>query len=119
MVYGELGVFPFDIYIKSRMIRCWSRLISGKHTKLCCTMYRCLLLGCIKIICNNCAMYGMWLLQGFPNSRWVTKAVEQNLKDQWLVTWHHNFETKSLYSNYRMFKIDFGMEQCLKKVNKE
>ncbi len=60
----------------------------------------------------------MWLLQEVPNSRWVKKAVEQKLKDQWLVTWQHNLETKSLCSNYRMFKIDFGMELYLKKLAK-
>ncbi len=43
MVYGELGVFPLDIYIKSRMIGHWARLISGKNTKLCYVMYHCLL----------------------------------------------------------------------------
>ncbi len=122
MVYGELSVFPLDIYIKSRMIGYWSRLISGKNTTLCYVMYQCLLqldrLACIKNICNDCGMSGMWLLQEVPNSRWVKKPVEQKLKDQWLVTWHHNSETKSLCSNYRMFKIDFGMEQYLKKLTK-
>ncbi len=39
MVYGDLGVFPLDIYIKRRMIGYWSRLISGKNTKLCYVMY--------------------------------------------------------------------------------
>lgn len=44
MVYGEPGVFPLDIYIKKKkMIGYWSRLISGKNTKLCYLMYQCLL----------------------------------------------------------------------------
>ncbi len=71
-----------------------------------------------KNICNYCGMSGMWLLQEVPNSRWVKKAVEQKLKYQWFVTWHHNLETKSLCSNYRMFKIHSGMEQYLKKLTK-
>ncbi len=112
------------------MIGYWSRLISGKNTKLCYVMYQCLLqldrlglytspwLACIKNICNDCGMSGMWLLQDVPNSRWVKKAVEQRLKDQWLVTWHHNLETKSLSSNYRVFKTDFGREQYLEKLTK-
>ncbi len=40
------------------------------------------------------------------------------MKDLWLVTWHHNLEIKLLCSNYRMLKIDFGMEQNLKKLTK-
>ncbi len=80
MVYGELGAFPLDIYIKSRMIRYWSRLISGKHTKLCFIMYQCLLeldrlglytsswLACIKILviiveCQVCGCSKKFLLQ--------------------------------------------------------
>ena len=123
MVYGELGVFPLDIYIKSRMIGYWSRLISGKNSKLSYVMYQCLLqldrlglftsprLACIKNVCNDCGFPGMWLLQEFPNTLWVKKAVEQRLKDQWLVTWHHNLNTKSLCNNYRILKNNFGMEQ--------
>ncbi len=38
-VYDELGVFPLDIHIKSRIRGYWSRLISGKNTKLCYVMY--------------------------------------------------------------------------------
>ncbi len=34
-------------------------------------------LACIKNICNNCGMSGMWLLQEVPNSRLVKKAVKQ------------------------------------------
>ncbi len=75
-------------------------------------------LACINNICNNCGMSGMWFLQEVPNSRRMKKAVEQKLKDQWLVTWNHNLETKSLCSNYRMFKIDFVMEQYLRKLKK-
>ncbi len=44
--------------------------------------------------------------------------MEQRLKDLWLVTWHHNLETKSLSSYYRVFKTDFGREQYLEKLTK-
>ena len=130
MVYGELGVFPLDIYIKGRMIGYWSRLITGKNAKLCYVVYQCLLqldrvglytspwLDCIRKICNDCGMSGLWLLQEIPNTKWVKKAVELKLKDQWLVAWRQNLQTKSLCSNYRMFKIDFGMEKYLSKLTK-
>ncbi len=38
MEYGELGILPLDIYIKSRMIGYWARLISGKNTKMLCNV---------------------------------------------------------------------------------
>ncbi len=43
MVYGELGAYPLSIYIKSRMLCYWSRMISSKQSKLCHVMYQCLL----------------------------------------------------------------------------
>ena len=34
MVYGELGKYPVNTYIKSRMLSYWLRLINGKQRKL-------------------------------------------------------------------------------------
>ncbi len=43
MAYGELGAYPLSIHIKCRMLCYWSRMISGKQSKLCYVMYQCLL----------------------------------------------------------------------------
>ncbi len=42
-VYGELGVYPLSIHIQCRMLCYWSRMISGKQSKLCYLMYQSLL----------------------------------------------------------------------------
>ena len=34
MIYGELGRYPLEIDIKSRIISFWARIISGKELKL-------------------------------------------------------------------------------------
>ena len=64
-------VYPLEIYIKSRMLGLWSRLVTGKTSKLCYLMYQCLLqldmlgiytspwITCIKNTCNGYGMSGI------------------------------------------------------------
>ena len=33
MVYGELGRFPSDVAIKTRMIGYWGKIVTGKQVK--------------------------------------------------------------------------------------
>ena len=39
MIYGELGIYPLDIYIKCRMLGYWNRLLSQNDVKLSKIMY--------------------------------------------------------------------------------
>lgn len=34
MIYGELGRYPLEIQIKTRIISYWSRILTGKDTKI-------------------------------------------------------------------------------------
>jgi hypothetical protein len=34
MIYGEIGRYPLEIDIKSRIISFWAKLLSGKELKL-------------------------------------------------------------------------------------
>ncbi len=129
MVYGELCVYPLNIFIKCKMIAYWARMISGRETKLCFVMYWLLhsdrsgiytspWLACVKNICNECGVSWLWITQSVPNVMWVKKAIELRLKDQWITTWRSNIETKSLCSNYRIFKTNYGMEDYIVKMQK-
>ena len=40
MVYGEFGRYPLEILVKTRMVKFWFKLLSGKNTKIACTMYK-------------------------------------------------------------------------------
>ena len=40
MVYGELGRFPMQIHIKSRMVGFEAKIVCGKKEKLTLTLYR-------------------------------------------------------------------------------
>jgi hypothetical protein len=57
MIYGELGRYPLEIDIKSRIISFWAKLLSGKELKL------------SKIIYNLCYCKPVWVNNGLcvPN----------------------------------------------------
>ena len=40
MVYGELGAYPLNISVKTRMLTYWSQLINSKENKLNVVMYK-------------------------------------------------------------------------------
>ena len=84
MVYGELGRYPVEISIKSRVIGFWNRLIHGRKTKLSFLLYQCLLHS------NNTV------------SKWISKVKstlsEIGRPDIWRQ--QHTFYLKSL-SSYR------------------
>ena len=73
IVYGELGEYPLDVMNNTRMIKYWSRLITGKTTKLSLVMYKSILyldstnmysslwISYIRNILNSCGMSGIWL----------------------------------------------------------
>ena len=131
VVYGELGVYPLEISIKCRMINFWVKLLNGKNSKLSYLMYCCLLelyrlgtylspwLTCIRDICNNCGMSGVWQSQNVINATWFKKAIEQRLKDQWITTWYANLSLKTSCSSYNIFKHTYSMEEYLINLSKD
>uniref|UniRef100_A0A0N7ZBB2 Reverse transcriptase domain-containing protein n=1 Tax=Scylla olivacea TaxID=85551 RepID=A0A0N7ZBB2_SCYOL len=130
IVYGELGEYPIDIVINTRMIGYWSRLITGKTTKLSMIMYKSLLhldstgmysspwICHIRNILNNCGMSGIWMDQQTNNPEWLRKAVENKLKDHWITSWFRNISTKGLCKSYRMYKDLYCREDYLLKLKK-
>ena len=130
IVCGELGVYPLNITIKCRMINYWSRLIMRKNTKLSHIMYNCLLhlhtsgiylsllLECIRNICIECGMAGVWMSQTVNNPKWFKKAVEQKLRDIWITKWYGNVTARAICSTYKLYKEVYGIEEYLVKLNK-
>lgn len=51
MIYGELGRYPLEIQIKTRIISYWSRILTGKDTNIAKLIYD---LG----ICMNHEIWG-------------------------------------------------------------
>lgn len=130
IVYGELGEYPIDININTRMVGYWSRLITGKTSKLSRKIYLCMLhldstgsysspwINHVKNILNNCGMSGFLLYQQVDNPEWLKKAVERKLKDHWIATWHSEILTKGVCRSYNMYKQLYVLEDYLLKLAK-
>ena len=91
MLYGELGRYPIEIIIKSRMVNFWNRIITGKQEKLSYKLYqavRYLLPQSSKWICfirqilSDVGRYDLWLYQNNIQSTKISKDIKQILLEQ-------------------------------------
>ena len=88
MVYGELGRYPMEIQIKTRMITYWSKLINGKDKKYAKLLYD---LGFklqqenrgiiawfenIKSILNHTGLSNIWLEQTTHRTKWLKAKIK-------------------------------------------
>jgi sorting nexin-29 len=95
MVFGETGIFPISIAIKSRMLCYWLRLCNNPYSmKLSSVVYRCLYnmyvcnlhknayLSSIELILNSIGFSNMWLYQGTldVNALWFKEKIKRSLK---------------------------------------
>jgi hypothetical protein len=90
LVYGELGRFPLSVNIKQRMVSYWTKLISGKQTKLCSITYRLMFhlfsvqnvnfqwLTYVKGIFDECGLTYIWNSQNFINERYGLRKILNN-----------------------------------------
>ena len=93
ILYGELGRFPIEVFVKSRMIGMWKRLICGNQNKMSAVLYtmhnrnffhsKC----SIENILNECGYSEYWLTQNVPKSVCLSKNVKQRLCDQFKQRW--------------------------------
>ena len=129
MVYGELGRYPLDIDIKVRTISFWTKLISGKQTKLSAIIYKCMYnmlrvrernfmwLKYVKHILCNCGFNYIWESQTFINELWLKHSIKQNLTDQYLQTWLSSVNDSPKALNYRIYKDNLVFENYLNILN--
>jgi hypothetical protein len=59
MIYGELGRYPLYIDIKQRMVSYWTKLITGKQSKMCSVVYR--------LMYHLCRQNSVWTMHGRIN----------------------------------------------------
>jgi hypothetical protein len=129
MVYGELGRHPLDINVKVRMVTFWHKLCTVSD-KICSIMYNLLhkmhvsnenvsnWLTFVKGILNNLGLSHVWDSQCQDVSlNWLKLAVKMKLTDQFQQKWESDVFDSSKCCNYRMFKVNFGLENYLTQLS--
>lgn len=128
MLFAELGRYPLEITIKIRMIGFWTRIISGKETKLSYLLYNTIKdtlnlqskwINYVKQIFIDCGKIDIWLSQNSPQSCNVRQLVKRILIDQNLQTWHSSLQNSSKGTNYQLFKDTVQLEPYFLNLNRK
>lgn len=109
IVYGELGRYPLSIIIKTRIVKYWTQLLTGKQTKYCVILYKLLLTKCFNsgiTIFDECGMSNVFASQYFPNINWLVKSIKQRMLDEFLQNWQSSCNNSTKAFNYRLI-VDF------------
>lgn len=122
MVYSELGRYPLEITIKTRMIAYWSRLLNGKETKLSRQIYNTMVnkqafqskwVKSVKSILTDIGRPDIWESQNVTNTLHISKKVSQILKDQFFQNMNSSSQESTKRRNYFAFKNNFTLEKYL------
>ena len=128
MIFGDLGKYPVEITIKTRMLMFWFKLVKHLNTnKLSSTVYAFLLklyndgtnenkyLSTIKQTLVDIGLPHLWQTQDISNVNitWFKSHVKQSLIDNFLQGWYSKVDRDSVYTNFRMFKPHFKQEPFL------
>ena len=119
MIYAELGRYPLDIVIKTRIIGFWNRLLFDKQTKISFFLYNTLRtmtstpkwIANVKNILDSVGRSDLWLNQDNIETLSVRHTVKQTLVDQFLQKWHCNTDISSKERNYKIFKENVEFEK--------
>lgn len=120
MLHGELGRFPLEIIVKTRMIGFWNRLMHGKETKLSFLLYQCLLhspnqpskwINHIKSIFIQVGRPDIWLGQQNFQLKSLSSLVKKTLVDQYIQDWFTKGSQSSKAFTYFCFKRTFELEK--------
>ena len=133
MIYGELGITPLSVKIKTKMLMYWFRLLKNRsENKLSFILYSLLFKQFENGISNNLYLsfirstlievgqYHLWLSQDTNNVNSILfKAhVKRTLTDLFIQKWHSSVDNDSVYTSYRIFKKEFKQEPYIKLLPK-
>jgi hypothetical protein len=76
-----------------------------------CDVYHSKWLNCVKDILNKCGFINCWNDQLVPRNFNLSKKVKQYLYDSYVEYWKFQIFNAPKYTNYRMYKSEFGLEK--------
>ena len=129
MVYGEIGIQPLSVDIKTRIVSYWARMIDNKensqvmklNSKLYVILSELVSQRRVKspwfenvkgILCNN-GYSGIWYSQSFSNSKWLIKYMHQKLNDCFIQQWHSDIDRTSASNFYKIVKVNFAQSNYI------
>ena len=125
MIYGDLEIFPISLEIRHRVLTFWCKIITDCNMKalgtqklstyvysLIYSMHRNKKLNSLwlksveKSLCEL-GFSGVWDNQNVNNLKWLSAALKQKLKDQYIQDWLAISRTSSSSNNFRLVKTTF------------
>ena len=115
MVYGEVGKFPIECVIKSKMVMFWNGLLDNSSNKWSQVLYNIVLehdkkgylqsewCSHIRKILNDCGLSYLWQQQNHVNKEWLKKTIKIRLEDQYKQQWLTACDENPKCSNYRIY----------------
>ncbi|MCG8033764.1 MAG: reverse transcriptase family protein [Candidatus Thiodiazotropha taylori] len=120
MIYGELGRYPLEIIVKSRIVGFWRRIIQSNDFKLSLLLYQCLLhsgtnfskwIQFTKNIFNQIGRPDIWTLQQNSHPQSLSRFAKKILIDQFIQSWQGQGAQSTKALIYFNFKQNFGLEK--------
>ena len=121
-IYGELGRYPINITIQSKMISFWLRLITGNKNKISFALYTYMLanstikfkwIETIKNILNCTGRPDLWLNQEHIKTTHIKKHIKQILIDQYKQSWTASLQNSNKGKIYYSFKTVLACEEYM------
>jgi len=127
MIYGELGVFPVEMYCIEKVLNFWAFLVNARNSsKICVILYKHMLnllntneynfnwLEFVKGQLTKLDLVSFWENQNVNIKIESFKSkVKRNLRQSYVEKWQQEVFNSRKCTNYRMFKRELKFEKYL------
>jgi hypothetical protein len=123
MIYGELGILPLSLQIKSRVLNYRGKLINDKKDKICSMLY-CMSkklysdfdgdfpwLKFVHTSLDSLGLSSYQIFQSVNSGPHFKKIISARIKGQSIQGWQTSIYESSKCLNYRIFKTQYGFEK--------